>query len=420
MGSLLHADDSARVVGLRSPYELLTLDPPSAGIQKDQAQTCYISFRNFPICVVLILVAAQGAVFGCIQVPMLLDKDHSPSPHTGAAVALCSTLLVLSFALCVRLACIDPGQLPTAAELRRYACGAGAVSDEVRRARKVTEALYSEVFGNPVGFVSHQILDLAARPPSVEGGAPGDRLSHGNSLNWCRTCCVWRPPGCSHCSICGRCCLGFDHHCYVLGRCVGRRNRCTFFALCWCAGAVSLGLASLSLAELASWFPSALVPPLEHPAIAGATLHAWGIKAFAAACACVVLGACNPRFVGGCCNASCWRRSLACLALLPGGFLVALAIHMRAQRAMEAAMVGSTYTLACAGLSCPFIVLAAFEQCDNAARGWTVKQSVVAQRSGERRPPPVLRNLLEFSCSPLPPSLLASRGMEAPGQGVGV
>ncbi|KAL7699534.1 palmitoyl acyltransferase 4 [Lotmaria passim] len=41
---------------------------------------------------------------------------------------------------------------------------------------------------------------------------------------WCSTCSMHRPVRAAHCYICGLCCYDHDHHCTVVGVCVGRRR----------------------------------------------------------------------------------------------------------------------------------------------------------------------------------------------------
>mmetsp|Transcript_8641 Transcript_8641/g.9354 ORF Transcript_8641/g.9354 Transcript_8641/m.9354 type:complete len:387 (-) Transcript_8641:338-1498(-) len=52
----------------------------------------------------------------------------------------------------------------------------------------------------------------------------------------CKTCKITRPPMASHCSNCNNCVKRFDHHCAVIGNCIGERNHVFFVRFLVAAG----------------------------------------------------------------------------------------------------------------------------------------------------------------------------------------
>jgi len=74
------------------------------------------------------------------------------------------------------------------------------------------------------------------------------------SLKFCDTCLIYKPPRTVHCNVCDCCVRGFDHHCLWLGTCIGQRNYLYFLVYITCLNLtlpLNLYLAVHSLIEVA-------------------------------------------------------------------------------------------------------------------------------------------------------------------------
>ncbi|XP_054714519.1 palmitoyltransferase ZDHHC5-like isoform X2 [Uloborus diversus] len=141
---------------------------------------CKTLKRLFPATSAWILLLATTSLFFVFPCPFLTEEYHIAIPICQAIITL---FVVVNFSLATFM---DPGIIPKAAEDK---------DDDFRA------PLYQNI----------QINGIAVR------------------MKWCVTCQFYRPPRCSHCSICDGCIETFDHHCPWVNNCIGRRNYRYFF-----------------------------------------------------------------------------------------------------------------------------------------------------------------------------------------------
>lgn len=314
-----------------------------------------------------------------------------------AVFALGLALFAISVGLVLEVAFTEPGCLPRSEELRSMMAGAETAngSDAPQRA---LEVLYAPWFGADGG----SCLALALSPPDDEVWA---HAVPGAGLKWCCTCCIWRPLGCSHCNHCGRCCLRWDHHCHVLGVCIGRRNHPHFFLIVLCSTLCSTLVFVTGLFQFGLRVVELGIPL--RPALPGLP----DLEILAQLPACAKAGLVLVPLSAACCNTCTLlgvpRCALTWSVLATAYYLCSLAVLLLRRGEVDGALVISVLL---SGAFSPFALGALAAQCDAALRGMTIKSQHSALQLAEALPPHEFANLARFLAAPRPPSCVRSIG----------
>ncbi|CCH62308.1 hypothetical protein TBLA_0H00150 [Henningerozyma blattae CBS 6284] len=113
--------------------------------------------------------------------------------------------------------------------------------------------------GSPSDFPELRVNSIEAAEAGTE--FPPEYLSqksitlkHDGRARVCRTCLVWKPDRCHHCSSCDRCILKMDHHCPWFAECIGFKNHKYFINFLIYNSLYATFVCLISSKELWNWF----------------------------------------------------------------------------------------------------------------------------------------------------------------------
>jgi hypothetical protein len=192
---------------------------------------------------------------------MLATQPESPASHDADPVARPHKRVLGNMRRCCGGRCIVPTDACHAITLGAlivFPVGVFCTS-VVTDAASIVAAL---VLAAPTiaALVCAVTFDPGILPPA---SSPGEWCDDGErrddvvggvavTVTACRTCHIMRPPRSGHCSVCDTCVEEYDHHCGVLGSCVGRRTFRFFAGFMQLVTALGLYLCARSVAAAAA------------------------------------------------------------------------------------------------------------------------------------------------------------------------
>ncbi|QLG73672.1 hypothetical protein HG535_0F01830 [Zygotorulaspora mrakii] len=113
--------------------------------------------------------------------------------------------------------------------------------------------------GSPLDFPELRVNDIYAA--EMGGELPPEFLAkrsitskNNGRFRLCRTCSVWKPDRCHHCSSCNRCILKMDHHCPWIPGCIGFGNQKYFIQFLIYSTLYATAILVISSAQFYMWF----------------------------------------------------------------------------------------------------------------------------------------------------------------------
>ncbi|KAK9713299.1 hypothetical protein RND81_06G018000 [Saponaria officinalis] len=171
------------------------------------------------VILLVFLLVAPAVIFCTFVARNLLHRFSSYNAgYAVLAVTIIFTVYVLVLLLCTSSR--DPGIIPR---------NSHPPEEEFR-----IETAFAEGDGRPTPR-----LQFPRTREVIVNGVPV-------KVKYCDTCMLYRPPRCSHCSICNNCVEKFDHHCPWLGQCIALRNYRFYFMLISSASLLCIFIIAMS------------------------------------------------------------------------------------------------------------------------------------------------------------------------------